>query len=47
MLRDMHGLELSAAGAESAQGFDDIIEGYTSFRADLPDRVARVLEADP
>ena len=47
MLRDMHGLELSAAGAESAQGFDDIIDGYTRFRADLPDRVARVLEADP
>ena len=47
MRRDAQGLPIAAGSDEAAAAFDDAIAGYLSFRADLPDRVAWMLAADP
>src|SRR5215472_16102303 len=47
MLRDAHGLEVTAASAAVVQAFDHALVGYLSYRADMPQRMTALLEADP
>lgn len=47
MRRDAQGMAIAAGSDEAAAALDDAIAGYVSFRADLPDRVTRLLAADP
>jgi tetratricopeptide (TPR) repeat protein len=47
MHRDARGLSISAASAKAAAAFDHLVAGYLTFRADTPDRLNAVLEADP
>ena len=44
---DARGLPLSTASAKAAAAFDHLVTGYLTFRADTPDRLKDVLEADP
>jgi tetratricopeptide (TPR) repeat protein len=44
---DARGLPLSTASAKAAAAFDHLVTGYLTFRADTPDRLNAVLEADP
>lgn len=44
---DARGLPISTASVEAAAAFDHLIAGYLTQRADTPDRVAALLEADP
>lgn len=44
---DVRGLPISTASAEAAAAFDHLITGYLTYRADTPDRLKAVLEADP
>ena len=46
MPQDAHGLTLTTTTA-SADAFDHVITGYLKYRADLPQRVAALLAADP
>jgi tetratricopeptide (TPR) repeat protein len=47
MHRDARGLSISTASAKAAAAFDHLVTGYLTFRADTPDRLNAVLEADP
>jgi tetratricopeptide (TPR) repeat protein len=47
MHRDARGLAISTASAKAAAAFDHLVAGYLTFRADTPDRLSAVLEADP
>ncbi|HET6181998.1 MAG TPA: tetratricopeptide repeat protein [Acetobacteraceae bacterium] len=47
MHKDAHGLDLTTASAEAAAAFDRAVEGYISFRADMPQRLAALAAADP
>lgn len=47
MQHDLRGLPMTAAGAEAAARFDDVIAGYLGFRADVGDRLKSALAADP
>ncbi len=44
---DARGLPVSTASAKAAAAFDHLVTGYLTFRADTPDRLNAVLEADP
>jgi tetratricopeptide (TPR) repeat protein len=44
---DARGLPVSTASAKAAAAFDHLIAGYLTYRADTPDRLKAVLEADP
>ncbi len=44
---DTRGLPLSTASAKAAAAFDHLVTGYLTQRADTPDRITAVLEADP
>src|SRR5438045_9598782 len=44
---DARGLPLSTASAKAAAAFDHLVHGYLTYRADTPERLAAVLEADP
>ncbi len=44
---DSRGLPISAAGAKVAAAYDHLITGYLTQRADTPDRLRAVLDADP
>jgi tetratricopeptide (TPR) repeat protein len=44
---DIRGLPISTASAKAAAAFDHLVTGYLTYRADTPDRLAAVLEADP
>ncbi len=44
---DARGLPISTDSAEAAAAFDHLIAGYLTQRADTPDRLAALLEADP
>ena len=43
---DIRGLPISTASASAAAAFDHLIKGYLTYRADTPDRLAALLEAD-
>lgn len=47
MRQDIRGLNISTASDRAARAFDALILGYLTQRADTPDRLAAVLEADP
>jgi tetratricopeptide (TPR) repeat protein len=47
MFLDAHGLEVTASSADAVDAFDHALAGYLSYRADLPQRMAAVLSADP
>jgi tetratricopeptide (TPR) repeat protein len=47
MVRDAHGLEVTAVSAEAVQAFDHTLMGYLGYRADTPKRMAAALDADP
>lgn len=44
---DTRGLPLSTASPRAAAAFDHLVAGYLTQRADTPDRLTAVLEADP
>ncbi|MDE2003587.1 MAG: tetratricopeptide repeat protein [Betaproteobacteria bacterium] len=44
---DTRGVPLSTDSAKAAAAFDHLVAGYLTQRADTPDRLAAVLEADP
>ncbi len=44
---DAQGLEITTNSATAERAFDDLIGGYVAHRADMPGRLARLLEADP
>ena len=46
MFQDAHGLHVTAASAAAVQAFDHALMGYLSYRADMPQRMAAVLDAD-
>jgi tetratricopeptide (TPR) repeat protein len=47
MFQDAHGLTVTAASAAAVKAFDHAIDGYLSYRADTPQRLAALFEADP
>ncbi|MEO8716551.1 MAG: tetratricopeptide repeat protein [Acetobacteraceae bacterium] len=47
MHHDAHGLALSTGSAAAAALFDDLVDGYLGYRADLAPRLAAVLAKDP
>jgi tetratricopeptide (TPR) repeat protein len=47
MYLDIRGLPLSTASAKAAAAFEHLVTGYLTYRADTPDRLKAVLEADP
>ena len=47
MFRDAHGLEVTAGSAAAVDAFDHALTGYLRYRADTPQRMAAVFEADP
>ncbi|MBK9606630.1 MAG: tetratricopeptide repeat protein [Betaproteobacteria bacterium] len=44
---DNRGLPISTASVKAAAAYDHLITGYLTYRADTPDRLKAVLEADP
>lgn len=46
MFEDAHGLRVTAASAEAVRAFDHVLMGYVGYRADTPQRMAAVFEAD-
>ena len=46
-MKDAHGLELSANSAAAVAAWDQVIDGYLRYRADLPQRLAALLAAAP
>jgi tetratricopeptide (TPR) repeat protein len=44
---DARGLPISTASAKAAAAYDHLVTGYLTFRADTPDRLTTLLEADP
>lgn len=47
MLKDVRGLVVTAASEQAVNAFDHAVDGYLGYRADLPNRVAATLTADP
>jgi tetratricopeptide (TPR) repeat protein len=47
MAQDGHGLTISTVSADAAAALDQTVVGYLKFRADTPQRLARLLAADP
>lgn len=47
MQQDIRGLEISTGTAKAARAYDHLIAGYLAQRADTPERMAALLEADP
>jgi tetratricopeptide (TPR) repeat protein len=47
MRHDAHGLAISTTSDAAAAVFDHVIDGYLKYRADLADRMAALLQADP
>ena len=47
MIRDQHGLEMTAASAEAARCYDAMILHYLGLRQDTGDRLKEAFEADP
>ena len=47
MYLDARGLPLSTASAKATAAFDHLVTGYLTYRADTPDRLKAVLDADP
>jgi tetratricopeptide (TPR) repeat protein len=47
MRQDAHGLSISTDSDVAARAYDHAVNGYLKYRADLPQRVAALLEADP
>src|SRR5262249_46802205 len=46
MHRDAHGLEATAASEAAVQAFDHALMGYIGYRADTPQRMEALFEAD-
>ena len=44
---DARGLPISTTSTTAAAAYDHLITGYLTYRADTPDRLKAVLEADP
>ena len=44
---DSRGLSISTASEKAAAAFDHLVTGYLTYRADTPNRLNAVLEADP
>jgi tetratricopeptide (TPR) repeat protein len=47
MEQDIRGLEVTIASADAANALDHAIEGFVSYRADLPKRMEALLTLDP
>jgi hypothetical protein len=47
MRHDAHGLAVSTDSDAAVAAFDHLVAGYLKYRADLPDRLAALLAADP
>lgn len=47
MVRDQHGLEMTAAGEDAVRRYDDMILHYLGLRQDTGDRLKEVFDADP
>ena len=47
MFQDAHGLHVTATSAAAAQAFDHALMGYLNYRADIPQRMATLFDADP
>ncbi len=47
MRQDAQGLAIAVASDPAAAVYDDVITGYLAYRADLPQRLARLLAVDP
>ena len=47
MQDDARGLPISTDSAEAAAAYDHLIVGYLSQRADTPDRLSALFDADP
>jgi tetratricopeptide (TPR) repeat protein len=47
MLRDAHGLPLTAPSSAAASAFDEVVTGYLSYRADTPKRLERLMSIAP
>jgi hypothetical protein len=47
MHRDAHGMEVTTASTTAAQAFDHALIGYIGYRADLPQRMEALFQADP
>ncbi|SEE30525.1 hypothetical protein SAMN05444161_5380 [Rhizobiales bacterium GAS191] len=47
MRQDAHGLTITTESDAAAAAFDHAVIGYLKYRADLPQRVASLLQADP
>ena len=47
MLQDIRGLEISAASAAAVEAYDHAIDGYLTYRADIPRRMEAIFAADP
>jgi tetratricopeptide (TPR) repeat protein len=45
--KDLHGLAMSTNSAETAQAFNETVLGYLAYRADAPQRLRKLLAADP
>src|SRR5262245_8202900 len=44
---DARGLPISTASGKAAAAYDHLVNGYLTYRADAPGRLAAALEADP
>ncbi len=47
MRHDGHGLSITTTSDAAAAAFDDVVMGYLKYRADTPERLQRLLLADP
>ena len=47
MFQDAHGLPVTAASTAAVQAFDHALAGYLGYRADIPQRMAALFDADP
>ena len=47
MVRDQHGLEISAASAATGEAFDHAIAAFLKYRVDAPRQVKALMQADP
>ena len=47
MVDDALGLPIGAASHAAAKALDDVVLGYLGYRADIPQRMAALLELDP
>ena len=47
MRHDAHGLIITTSSDAGAAAYDYLVTGYLKYRADLPQRMKALLEADP